>query len=87
MPNIKSTKKRLRQSKTRQVSNQSVKTRIKTARRKFFETEAEGNKDAIDTAYRTYCSVLDSGVQKGVIKKNVAIRRKTRAANRSRATA
>jgi len=85
MPNIKSAKKRLRQNETNRVENLEVKTRMKTFRRQFLESlESEADSGA---AYSSYCSSLDKAVKKGVIKKNTAVRNKTRAAAKLRTTA
>ena len=86
MPNIKSAKKRLRQNESQRMENLEVKTRMKTFRRQFLESlEAKDNDSS--GAYSKYCSSLDKAVKKGVIKKNTAVRNKTRAAAKLRATA
>lgn len=83
MPNIKSAKKRLRQNEARRVENLEIKTRMKTFRRKFLESLESGSDSA--GAYSKYCSALDKAVKKGVIKKNTAVRNKSRAASKLRA--
>lgn len=85
MPNIKSAKKRLRQNETRRIENLEVKSRMKTFRRKFLES-LESDADSAG-AYSRYCSALDKAVKKGVIKKNTAVRNKSRAAAKLRAAA
>ena len=85
MPNLKSAKKRLRRNATQAEVNAPVRTRIKTTRRKFMEIVATGNDAEGSAAFRTYCSALDRAVKTGIIKRNTAIRRKGRAANRLRA--
>lgn len=85
MPNIKSAKKRLRQNETNRVENLEVKTRMKTFRRQFLESLESANDSA--GAYSKYCSALDKAVKKGVIKKNTAVRNKSRAAAKLRAAA
>jgi len=62
-----------------------VRTRIRSAGRAFQEAITTGDKEASDKAFRAFCSSLDKGAKKGVIKKNTAIRSKTRAAARLRA--
>ena len=79
MPNIKSAKKRVRSSDKRRVGNMTVKTKVKTVRRKTREVLAAGVAAMSDQAVREYSSVLDKAVKRGVIKKNTAIRRKKRA--------
>lgn len=87
MPQIQSAKKRLRQNDVRRVANQALRTRVKSTRRAFIEIEAGEDAEAIQAAYRTYCSVLDKAAKAGVISRNTAIRRKGRAANRIRVPA
>jgi small subunit ribosomal protein S20 len=87
MPNLKSAKKRMRQTVTRTARNASVRTRIRTARRAFFEAAEQGDKEASEAAFRSYCSVLDKAAKTRLIKRNNAIRRKNRAAARLRALA
>jgi len=79
MANIKSAQKRIRSSEKRSVGNLAFKTRVKNARRKTNEVLSEGSAEAAQAAVRSYSSVLDKAVKRGVIKKNTAVRRKTRA--------
>jgi len=79
MANIQSAKKRIRSSEKRRVDNLAVKTRVKTARRKTNEALSAGGVETATEAVNSYSSVLDKAVKRGVIKKNTAIRRKTRA--------
>jgi small subunit ribosomal protein S20 len=81
MPNIKSAKKRMRSSENRRIGNLAVKTRVKSAKRKAHEALSAGVAETAVTAVREYSSVLDKAVKRGVITKNTAIRRKTRATN------
>lgn len=80
MPNLKSGEKRMRQYATRRARNLAVTTEIRTIRRKLFQAVAGKKKDEAGKAYREYCSLLDKSAKKGVIGKNTAVRRKTRAA-------
>jgi len=79
MANIKSAQKRIRSSEKRRVDNLAVKTRVKSARRKAREALSAGVAETAAEAVSDYNSVLDKAVKRGVIKKNTAIRRKTRA--------
>jgi small subunit ribosomal protein S20 len=85
MPNIKSAKKRLRTSQQAHAQNVTVRTRVKNARRTLLESLDGGDAKASTEAYRAYCSVLDKAAKSGVIKKNTAVRRKHRAAEKIRA--
>ncbi len=87
MPNLKSAKKRLRQSEKARQHNLSAKTQIKSLRKSFMEAVVAEDSGKADEAFRKYCSVLDKGVKKNVIKKNTSIRRKARAADKLRARA
>ena len=85
MPNIKSAKKRMRSSESARVRNLGFSTIVKTNRRKFIES-LQGNDEKLSgEAYSSYCSVLDRAANRGIIKKNTAIRRKSRAAEKLRA--
>jgi small subunit ribosomal protein S20 len=79
MPNIKSAKKRMRSSEKQRTGNMTVKTKVKTVRRKTREVLTAGVAETSEQAVREYSSVLDKAVKRGVIKKNTAIRRKKRA--------
>ncbi len=85
MPTLKSGWKRMRTSEKSRVKNTTVKTNIKTMRAKLFAAVAAKDKAAGEKAYREYCSLLDKSAKKGVIRKNMAVRRKARAAEMIRA--
>ena len=84
MPNIKSAKKRLARSEQQRAVNLPVRTRVKTCRRAFQEAVAAGDREVSTKAYSEFCSSLDKGAKNGTIKKNTAIRSKTRAAAKLR---
>lgn len=84
MPNIKSAKKRLRQNEVRQAENLVTKGRMRSARRKFLDSIESGDAEAAKASYALFCSTLDKAAKKGVIKKNTAIRSKTRGAAKLR---
>jgi small subunit ribosomal protein S20 len=85
MPNSLSAKKRLRSSAREAEQNKSHRSRIGSLRRAFMEEADKGDPASGREAFVRYCSALDRAAKKGVIKKNTAVRRKTRAANRLRA--
>jgi len=85
MPTLKSAKKRMRNAAKAHGMNMGVRTEIKTARKRLMLAVAEKNKAESEKLYRVYCSILDKSAKKGIIKKNNAIRRKSRAANKVRA--
>ena len=87
MPNIKSAKKRLKVAAKARERNRRTQSVVKNARRSFIESDPAAEDGSARTVYQRYCSVLDKAAGKGVIKKNTAIRRKRRAANRLRRAA
>ena len=80
MPNIKSAKKRLRQNEVCRLSNAAKKGAIRQSSKAFDTAIAGEDQDAKKAAYAKYCSALDKAVKTNVIKKNNAIRNKSRAA-------
>ncbi|HLQ65661.1 MAG TPA: 30S ribosomal protein S20 [Candidatus Limnocylindrales bacterium] len=84
MPHHKSAIKRMRTSKRDRTKNIAVRSELKTLLKKMVEKPTD--KDVM----RMTVSQLDRAVKKGVVKKAVANRRKSRlalAANRAGATA
>ncbi len=83
MANIKSQIKRNKQNEKRHERNKAVKTRLKSAVRKFREAADAGDKDTAVTAGRDASRLLDKAASKGVIHKNQAANRKSAIAKRS----
>ena len=79
MPKIKSAIKRVKTSEVRRLRNNANKSRLNTARRSFLEVIAAGDAAKSMEAYKEFCSVIDKSAKKGVISKNAAARRKSRA--------
>jgi small subunit ribosomal protein S20 len=77
MPNIRSAKKRLRQTAKKTLRNTIAKTRIKTETKK-----ALAGGDA-----KTAFGAIDRAAAKGIIHRNAAARRKSRLAKKLAATA
>ena len=77
MANIKSQIKRNKQNEKARQRNASVKSRLKTAVRKFREAAEAGDKDAAVAAGAVAARKLDKAVSKGVIHKNQAANRKS----------
>lgn len=75
MPNIKSAKKRLRQSMKRRVRNRDVRSSIRTVTKTLLHTESA---DEAEVLYRQLTSMLDRAARKGLIAKNAVDRRKAR---------
>ena len=77
MANIKSQIKRNKQNEKARQRNAAVKSRLKTAVRKFREAADAGDKDAAVTAGRDAAKKLDKAASKGVIHKNQAANKKS----------
>lgn len=78
MPNIKSAKKRLRQSKGRRLRNKNSKTLAKTCVKKFEAAVASNNAETAKQAFEELTRKLDKVAGKGIIHKNLAARKKSR---------
>jgi len=74
MPNIKSKKKHLRQTKKRSARNKAVVSRVRNIIKKLKALPGEEAKKLIPEAY----SVIDKAVQNKKIKKGTAARYKSR---------
>ena len=83
MANIKSQIKRNKQNEARRQRNQAVKSRLKTAVRKFRELSEAGDKDAAVVAGRDAMKALDKAASKGVIHANQAANRKSSIAKKT----
>lgn len=75
MPNIKSAKKRLRQSHKRREHNKDVKSSIRTVTKRLLQTESY---DEADEMLRQATSMLDRAARRGILPKNAVARRKSR---------
>ena len=78
MANIKSAKKRIRQTKVRTLRNRIRKTMVRTAIRRFEHALSQGDLTAAEQALRTVYARLDRSAQKGAIHRNNASRHKAR---------
>ena len=83
MANIKSQIKRNKQNEKARQRNQAVKSRLKTAVRKFRELSEAGDKDAAVAASRDAMRALDKAASKGVIHANQAANRKSSIAKKA----
>lgn len=85
MPNLKSAKKRMRVSERQRKENYAVRSRVRRYRRRFLAALEGSDSAALKTAYSDFCSILDKAAKRNVLKKNTAMRYKSRAANKVRA--
>jgi len=80
--NIKSQMKRIKTNEKRRLRNQSIKSSVKTAIRKFREAAEAGDKEKAVELQRVAARKLDKAVSKGVIHKNQAANKKSAMAQR-----
>ena len=79
MPNIKSAAKRVMTSEKSRQRNVQAKSALKTARKTLLAAVETKDTDKSQEAYRSYCSALDKTAKRGIIGKNTATRKKSRA--------
>lgn len=77
VPNIKSAKKRVELSKVANARNKTGKSVLKTNLKKFDAAVLEGNREAADAAYKAAVKSVDQAVNKGLLHKNTAARKKS----------
>jgi small subunit ribosomal protein S20 len=87
MANHVSALKRTRQTVTRTEVNRANRSRVRTSLRAMREALVKGDAKSAQTQYRDTVSVLDRGVQKGVLHANTASRYKARLNARVKAIA
>lgn len=78
MPTTKSAGKRLRQSEKRRVANHSVKSRIKTLKKRALAAARSGDNNSLRHAMRECLSALDKAAKKGIHNKRRVAREKSR---------
>ena len=81
MAHTKSAKKRARTSGEKQVANRAARSLMKNLRKKLLVAVESKDLAASDAALKAFFSGLDKSAKGGVITRNNAIRKKTRAAN------
>jgi small subunit ribosomal protein S20 len=80
MANIKSQIKRNRQNEKRSERNKTVRTALKTSKKKVRTAIGSGDAEAATTQQREAARSLDKAVAKGIVHKRTAARRKSRLA-------
>ena len=83
MANIKQQIKRIRKNEEARQRNKAVKSRIKTAIRRYREAAEAGELELAEERRRHAARLLDKAVSKGVIHKNQAANKKSRMAHRA----
>ena len=85
MANIRSAKKRIRQTARKTVVNRNRMSRVRTFVKKVETAIASGNKDAANAALKAAQPEIMRGVTKGVLHRNTASRKVARLNARIRA--
>ena len=80
MPNIKSAMKRVKVNAKKNLRNRMVKSSVKTTLKKFDAAVATGDAAQVESMLRIASGAVDKAVDKGVIHKNAANRKKARLA-------
>lgn len=80
MANLKSSKKDIRRSSKKTEVNKGVRTSLKTYVKKVRVAVEAGDKDLVATNLKQAVKSIDKAAQRGIIHKNQAARRKSRAA-------
>ena len=77
MPNIKSSKKDVISSKIAYEKNKADKSELKTTLKKYEAALVSGDKTAAQAAYAVAVKAVDQAVNKGLLHKNNAARKKS----------
>lgn len=75
MPNIRGTKKRMRQNARRRTTNRVQRAAVRTAIKKVRQAKSAGE---AETAFKTAERLLDRAARKNLIPRNTAARNKRR---------
>ncbi|MEL7566665.1 MAG: 30S ribosomal protein S20 [Dehalobacterium sp.] len=78
MPNIKSAVKRVQIAEVRRAKNAAVKSRVKTAVKKFVEAVPSGDMDNAQGLLTSAIQKMDKAARKGILHKNAVARKKSR---------
>ena len=80
MANTRSAEKNIRKTAKRTAANQSVKSRIRTLRRKVLAAIEKGDTAAANTGLNEFASAADKAAKTKVLHKNASSRLKSRLA-------
>lgn len=78
MANIKSAKKRILVTKTKEERNKAIRSSVKTAVKKVYTAIDANDAEAAKSALLNATSVIDKATRKGVYHKNYAARKVSR---------
>ncbi len=76
--NIKSARKRARQSDNTRLHKMGLRSKMRTHIKAVIVAVEKGDKDAATAAYKTAVPIIDAMITKGVVNKNKAARHKSR---------
>ncbi|MDG4866821.1 30S ribosomal protein S20 [Guyparkeria sp. 1SP6A2] len=82
MANTAQAKKRVRQAEKARQHNMAMRSQVRTAYKAVIKAVKDGDADKAQQAYREAQPVLDRMVNKGILKRNTAARRKSTLVNR-----
>ena len=85
MANIKSARKRARQSEKTRKHNMGLRSMMRTKIKNVVKACDAGDKDAAAAAYKEATPVIDRMINKGIVTKNKAARHKSRLNTRIKA--
>jgi small subunit ribosomal protein S20 len=85
--NIKSARKRARQSEKTRLHNMGLRSKMRTQIKIVVKAIEKGDKEAASAAYRAAVPVIDSMINKGIVSHNKAARHKSRLNKRIKALA
>jgi small subunit ribosomal protein S20 len=74
--------KRHRQSEKQRVHNRVIRSRVRTSVRRVLAAVDENDRDAAQSAFLEFSSLIDSAARKGVYHRNNAARKKSRMAKK-----
>jgi small subunit ribosomal protein S20 len=85
--NIKSARKRARQSEKTRLHNMGLRSKMRTQIKIVVKAIEKGDKEAASAAYQAAVPVIDSMINKGIVSHNKAARHKSRLNKRIKALA
>lgn len=87
MPNTRSAEKNVRKTLARTQRNRTMKSRIRTFRKRALEALKKGDLAAAQSAYNAFASAADKAAKKKTLHRNTASRLKSRLAKRFKTAA
>ena len=86
MANIKSQEKRNRQNNRKGIKNSQVRSSIRTSSKRVLNAVDSKDKENADVLFKKFVKTIDSAVQKGIVHKKTAARKKSRIAKKINTT-